>query len=70
MLKMRMTPPSGRLPALDMRARMRALEEHPYEYEGAERSRWTTWTWVANVLGGVCLLAGGSLLITFITEST
>jgi hypothetical protein len=55
---------------VDMGKRMAALSEDPYEYEGAKPGRWTTWTWGANVLGGLGLLAGGVLLIRFIAEST
>jgi hypothetical protein len=54
---------------LDMRARLGALREHPAGYRGAERSRWTTLTWLANVAGGLALLAGGLLLLAFIAGS-
>lgn len=54
---------------LDMRARLRALRENPTSYRGAERSRWTTLTWLANVAAGLTLLSGGALLIRFITGS-
>ncbi len=53
----------------DMRARMEALRRNPTAYEGAEESRWTTWTWRTNVAAGIALLAGGMLLIVFIARS-
>ena len=52
---------------LDMRTRMNALKVSPAEYQGAERSVWTTWTWLMNVAAGVTLLAGGVLLVVFIS---
>lgn len=54
---------------LDMRARLNALTSHPADYRGAERSRWTTWTWLMNVGDGLALLAGGILLVVFIGRS-
>jgi hypothetical protein len=55
---------------LDMRARMDALRQSAPTYKGAERSRWTTATWLANVAAGLALLAGGVLLVVFIAQST
>jgi hypothetical protein len=54
---------------LDMRARMGSLRKSPTSYAGAERSKWTTWTWLMNVGAGVALLAGGVLLVIFIARS-
>jgi hypothetical protein len=53
---------------LDMRARLDALRENA-EYEGAERTRWTTATWLCNLAAGVALLAGAALLAVFIITS-
>lgn len=54
---------------LDMNARRESLKTHPTSYEGAERSRWTTWTWGTNVGAGATLFAGGVLLVVFIARS-
>lgn len=54
---------------LDMRARMGRLKLSGATYEGAERSRWTTVTWLMNVAAGIALLAGGALLLVFISRS-
>lgn len=54
---------------LDMNARREALKENPATFEGAERSRWTTWTWLSNVGAGAALLAAGVLLVVFIARS-
>jgi hypothetical protein len=54
---------------LDMRARMGALRVNPTSYQGAERSGWTTLTWLANVGAGLALVAGGLLLLKFIAGS-
>ncbi len=51
----------------DMRARMDALKKHN-SYVGAERSGWTKWISVGNILGGVALIAGGVMLLLFITR--
>jgi hypothetical protein len=50
---------------LDMRARLTALKENT-GYVGGERSSWTPWISVANVLGGAALIGGGALLLVFI----
>jgi uncharacterized membrane protein HdeD (DUF308 family) len=55
---------------LDMRERLGALRKHGATYEGAERSRWTRWTWLANVAAGVALLVAGVFLVAFIARST
>lgn len=52
----------------DMQARLDALEVHA-EYEGADRTGWTTATWLCNVAAGVLLLAGSTLLAIFVTTS-
>ena len=54
---------------LDMRARMGALTANPTQYKGAERSSWTTGTWLMNVGAGLTLLAGGIMLVIFIARS-
>jgi hypothetical protein len=50
---------------LDMRARLTALKTNT-GYEGAERSGWTPWISVTNVLACAALIAGGALLLVFI----
>lgn len=55
---------------LDMRERMRLLKLTGATYEGAERSNWTTATWLMNVAAGVALLAGGVLLVIYISRAT
>jgi len=54
---------------LDMRARMDCLTKNPTSYKGVEESRWTTFTWLTNVGAGLTLLAGGVLLVLFISRS-
>lgn len=53
---------------LDMKARLNKLKVSGYTYAGAERSAWTTVTWAMNVAAGVALLAGGVLLVVFISK--
>ncbi|MFN2470575.1 MAG: hypothetical protein ABR583_06225 [Gaiellaceae bacterium] len=53
---------------LDMRARLDALRANT-DYEGTERTHWTTATWVCNVAAGVLLLAGATFLAIFIATS-
>lgn len=55
---------------LDMRERMARLKVSGATYQGAERSCWTTVTWVMNVAAGLGLLAGGILLVVFIARQT
>jgi hypothetical protein len=54
---------------LDMRTRMETLKKNVATYEGAEHSAWTTVTWVMNVAAGLALLAGGILLVIFISTT-
>lgn len=53
---------------LDMRARLAALRAKT-DYEGAERTGWTTATWLCNVGAGVLLLAGAVFLAIFIATT-
>lgn len=55
---------------LDMRLRMKRLKASGATYDGAERSGWTTVTWLMNVGAGAALLAGGVLLVIFISRAT
>lgn len=52
---------------LDMGRRLKKLKENA-TYEGAERSFWTTVTWLMNVAAGLTLLAGGVLLVIYISR--
>lgn len=52
---------------LDMGTRLSKLKVNA-SYEGAERSAWTTVTWAMNVAAGIALLAGGILLVIFISR--
>lgn len=53
---------------LDMNARMSRLRSSGATYEGTERTAWTTVTWLMNVGAGLTLLAGGILLVIFISR--
>jgi hypothetical protein len=54
---------------LDMGARLTALGT-THGYKGAERSRWTTVTWLVNVGAATALVGGGVLLVVFIASAT
>lgn len=54
---------------LDMRCRLRALR-HSRAYEGAERSRWTKYTTVLNLLAGGAFVLGSVFLAIFVATAT
>ncbi len=54
---------------LDMRCRLRALR-NSRAYEGAERSRWTKYTTVLNLLAGAAFVVGSAFLAVFVAAAT